>query len=55
MVTWGDPLKGGDCSQGESQLRDVKQIRATSGAFAATYLQCFDIFFLVVEFSNVSY
>ena len=35
MVAWGDPDKGGDCSAVQDLLRNVQQIQASSGAFAA--------------------
>eukprot|EP00438_Fugacium_kawagutii_P029344 Skav212251 [mRNA] locus=scaffold499:95947:96399:- [translate_table: standard] len=35
VVTWGDPLEGGNSDKVQTQLRNVQQIRATSSAFAA--------------------
>ena len=35
IVTWGDRNSGGDSSEVQDQLRNVKQIQATWGAFAA--------------------
>ena len=34
-MTWGDRNSGGDSSEVQDQLRNVKQIQATWGAFAA--------------------
>jgi len=35
VITWGDPECGGDSSEVQDQLRDVRQIQAGSAAFAA--------------------
>ena len=35
MVTWGDASFGGDSSAVQDQLRNVQQIQASVGAFAA--------------------
>ena len=35
VVTWGDPLRGGDSTGVRDQLRNVQQIHATHYAFAA--------------------
>jgi len=35
IVTWGNPCYGGDSSAVQDQLRNVQQIQATDGAFAA--------------------
>jgi len=35
VVTWGDPLSGGDSSEVQDQLKDVQQVQATNRAFAA--------------------
>ena len=35
MVTWGSPDQGGDCSAVQDQLKNVVQVQATDGAFAA--------------------
>ena len=35
VVTWGDPDNGGDSSQVQEKLRNVRQIQATACAFAA--------------------
>ena len=35
MVTWGRPDRGGDCSAVQDQLKNVVQVQATDGAFAA--------------------
>ena len=35
VLTWGDPKEGGDCSQVQDQLRHVKHVQGTDGAFAA--------------------
>ena len=34
VLTWGDPKEGGDCSQVQ-ELRNVKHVQGTDGAFAA--------------------
>ena len=34
-MTWGDADEGGDSRGAQGQLKEVKQIRATTGAFAA--------------------
>lgn len=34
-VTWGVPEWGGDCSAVQEQLRGVRQVQGTGGAFAA--------------------
>ena len=34
VVTWGDPFFGGDSSAVQDQLKTVRQIQASSGAFA---------------------
>ena len=34
-MTWGDADSGGDSSSVQEQLKNVQQIQATSGAFAA--------------------
>ena len=36
VVTWGAPLRGGDCSTVQDQLRNVQQICGSYDAFAAT-------------------
>ncbi|CAJ1340293.1 unnamed protein product [Effrenium voratum] len=35
IVTWGDPMYGGDSSQVQEHLRNVQHIQATMAAFAA--------------------
>ena len=35
ILTWGNPEYGADCSLVQDQLKNVLQIQATSGAFAA--------------------
>ena len=35
VVAWGDPLRGGDCSGVQEQLKEVQAIQAVCGAFAA--------------------
>ena len=35
MVTWGDAARGGDSSAVQEQLKNVQQIQASLGAFAA--------------------
>ena len=35
MVTWGSAYYGADCSAVQDQLRDLQQILASRGAFAA--------------------
>ena len=35
VVTWGDPLDGGDSSAVQDLLRNVQQVQATDRAFAA--------------------
>ena len=35
VVTWGDPSSGGDSTAVQDQLRNVRQIQATVGAFNA--------------------
>jgi hypothetical protein len=35
IVTWGRPDRGGDSSAVQDQLRNVQQVQATCGAFAA--------------------
>ena len=35
VVTWGDPISGGNSSEVQGQLRNVLQIQATRNAFAA--------------------
>ena len=35
VVTWGDADCGGDSSAVQNQLKGVRQIQATGGAFAA--------------------
>ena len=35
VVTWGDPLFGGDSSKVQSQLRSLRQVQGTLAAFAA--------------------
>jgi hypothetical protein len=35
VVCWGNPGLGGDSSEVEDQLKSVKQVQASSGAFAA--------------------
>jgi hypothetical protein len=34
-VTWGKPDYGGDSADVQDQLKDVQQVQATYGAFAA--------------------
>ena len=34
-MTWGNPDDGGDSSEVQDQLKDVQQVQATYGAFAA--------------------
>ena len=35
IVTWGNPLYGGDSSAVQDQLKNVQQVHATKAAFAA--------------------
>ena len=35
VITWGDPMFGGDCSGVSKQLIHVQQIQAAGQAFAA--------------------
>ena len=35
VVTWGDAESGGDSGAVQNQLKDVRKIQATAGAFAA--------------------
>ena len=35
VISWGDPMRGGDSSGVQDQLVNVQQIQATDSAFAA--------------------